>query len=219
MQIHIATLFPEICNIFLSESIIGRAQNAGTVSFFYHNIRDYSDNRHRKTDDMPFGGGHGMIMTAEPLARTFEAVSKQIGVRPYTVFLTAQGKRYNQQIAKQFSQLSHLLLFCGHYEGFDQRALEQFADCEISIGDFVLTGGEAVAVCIADSIVRLLPGVLSTKEAYQNESHYEEGYLEYPQYTRPAVWRGQEVPSVLLSGNHKLIEDWKRDNSGKVTNA
>ncbi len=212
IRIDIATIFPEICSHFLAESITGRAQQAGKVNIHYHNIRDYSDNIHRKTDDEPFGGGHGMIMTPEPIARCCEAVEQEAG-KPHRIFMTAQGKRYDQQIAKKLASYSHIMLICGRYEGIDRRVIDAFADEEISIGDFVLTGGEAAAVCIADSIIRLQDGVLSLSEGYINESHYRPGYLEHPQYTRPAIWRGMEVPEVLRGGNHSLIERWKEEHS------
>ncbi len=217
IRIDIATIFPEICSNFLAESITGRAQQAGKVEIFYHNIRDYSDNIHRKTDDEPFGGGHGMIMTPEPIARCCEAIEAEVG-KPYRIFMTAQGNRYNQEAAKKLAILPHIMLICGRYEGIDRRVIDAFADEEISLGDFVLTGGEAAAVCIADSIIRLQDGVLSLSEGYINESHYRPGYLEHPQYTRPAVWRGVEVPEVLRCGNHKLIEMWREEHSGDTQN-
>ncbi len=213
IRIDIASIFPDICRDFLSNSITGRAVNEGKVELYCHNIRDYSDNVHRKTDDEPFGGGHGMIMTPEPIARCCEAVEEVAG-RPHRIFMTAQGERYTQQTAKRLAECSHIMLICGRYEGIDRRVIDDFADEEISIGDFVLTGGEAAAVCIADSIIRLQDGVLSTAQGYINESHYKEGYLEHPQYTRPAVWRGREVPEVLRNGNHSLIESWREENSG-----
>ncbi len=213
IRIDIATIFPDMCRDFLAESITGRAVAAGRVQLCYHNIRDYSDNIHRKTDDEPFGGGHGMIMTPEPIARCCEAVEASAG-RAHRIFLTAQGGRYNQQTAKRLAAMPHIMMICGRYEGIDRRVIDAFADEEISIGDFVLTGGEAAAVCIADSIIRLQDGVLSVSEGYINESHYQPGYLEHPQYTRPAVWRGIEVPEVLRGGNHSLIERWKEENSG-----
>ncbi len=213
MRIDIATIFPELCENFLQGSITGRAQTAKLVSVHCHNIRDYSDNHHRKTDDEPYGGGHGMVMTPEPIARTCEHVASCIGEKPHTIFLTAQGKRYDQQEANRLAKYDNILLVCGHYEGIDRRVIDMFADEEISIGDFVLTGGEAAAICVADSLIRLQSGVLSSDEGYEKESHYEKGYLEHPHYTRPAVWRGLEVPEVLRGGNHKLIEEWKQENS------
>ncbi len=213
IRIDIASVFPKSVADFLATSITGRAQQKGAVELYCHDIRDYSDNVHRKTDDEPFGGGHGMVMTAEPIARTVEAVQRQIGTKPHVIFMTAQGARYTQGHAKRLANMPNILLVCGHYEGIDRRVIDMFADEEISLGDFVLTGGEAAAVCIADSVIRLQEGVLSSAEGYEKESHYEQGYLEHPQYTRPAVWRGVEVPPVLRGGNHKLIEQWKEDTS------
>ncbi len=212
IRIDIATIFPDICEGYLGESITGRAARSGIVQLHYHNIRDYSDNIHRKTDDEPFGGGHGMIMTPEPIARCCEEVERSANSRPHRIFMTAQGERYNQQTAKRLASLPHIMLICGRYEGIDRRVIDAFCDEEISIGDFVLTGGEAAAICIADSIIRLQEGVLSSPQGVQNESHYQPGYLEHPQYTRPAVWRGREVPEVLRGGNHRLIEEWKSEN-------
>ncbi len=211
IRIDIATIFPDICSAYLGESITGRAVSAGIVELYYHNIRDYSDNIHRKTDDEPYGGGHGMIMTPEPIARCCEEVRRIPGTRPHIIFMTAQGERYNQQTAKRLATLPHLMLVCGRYEGIDRRVIDEFCDEEISIGDFVLTGGEAAAICIADSVIRLQTGVLSSKEGVEKESHYTPGYLEHPQYTRPAVWRGREVPAVLREGNHRLIEEWRQN--------
>ena len=211
MRIEILTLFPEICEAALSYSIIGRARALGLVELHARNIRDYTKDKHRRTDDSPFGGGYGMVMQCQPIADCFRALCEEWGERPHFVYLSPQGKTLTQQRALELSKLPSLALLCGHYEGVDERVLEAFVDEEISIGDYVLTGGELPALVLTDSIVRLLPGVLKTDATYMGESHWEGGQLEHAQYTRPAVWEGRAVPEVLLNGNHALQEQWRQE--------
>lgn len=220
MRIDIATLFPEMCESVLQESIIGRARKAGHVRIECHQIRDYSKDKHRRVDDYPYGGGCGMLMQAEPLAACCEDIicqQRAAGVKkPHIVFLTAAGKRYDQEVCRRLSAEEGLILVCGHYEGMDQRVIDALADEELSIGDYVVTGGELAALVVADSVSRLLPGVLAEPAGYEGESHYH-GLLEYPQYTRPEVWRGVPTPSVLLCGDHKKVDDWKLEQALKRT--
>ena len=210
MKIEILTLFPEMCQAVLDESIVGRARKNRLVEINARNIRNYTLDKHRRVDDAPFGGGYGMVMQCQPIADCFRALCEEWGERPHFVYLSPQGKTLTQARAKELSQLPSLALLCGHYEGVDERVLEALVDEEISIGDYVLTGGELPALVLCDCIVRLLPGVLAADAAFANESHYD-GLLEYPQYTRPAVWEGREVPEVLLNGNHALQERWRRE--------
>ena len=216
MRIDILTLFPEMCQIVMSESIIGRAQKAGKVEIVCTNIRDFSGNKHNKVDDMPYGGGMGMVMAAGPIYDCYNSLYNEGEDKPHLVYLSPKGKVFNQQKAIELSKLDRLVLLCGHYEGVDQRVLDEIVDEEISIGDFVLTGGELPALAVADAVCRMLPGVLSDDLCFQDESHFD-GLLEYPQYTRPAIWKNKEVPEVLLSGNHKNIEEWRRCKSIKTT--
>ena len=211
MRIDIATLFPEMCEAVLSTSIIGRARRAGFIEIYCHNIRDFSDNKHQRVDDAPYGGGNGMLMQAEPIFRCYEHVCEESCSKPFVIYMSPQGAVLDQQMAVDFSEnYEHLLLICGHYEGIDERVIEEIVDKEISIGDFVMTGGELGALVLTDAVARLCDGVLSEDVCFEDESHYS-GLLEYPQYTRPKVWHGKEVPSVLLSGNHKLISDWRHE--------
>ena len=212
MRIDIATLFVEMCERVVHESIIGRGIKAGKLEVYCHQIRDYSLDKHRRTDDTTYGGGMGMLMQAEPIYRCFEAVCQQLGKRPHVVFLSPQGQVFNQKKAIQFSKMENLFLLCGHYEGVDQRVLDEIVDEEVSIGDYVLTGGELGALVVVDAVGRLCEGVLSDESCYTQESHYN-GLLEYPQYTRPAVWRGRKVPEVLQNGHHGKIERWRREQS------
>ena len=211
MRIEILTLFPEICEAALNYSIIGRARALNLVELHARNIRDYTKDKHRRTDDSPFGGGYGMVMQCQPIADCFRALCGEWGERPHFIYLSPQGKTLTQQRALELSRLPSLALLCGHYEGVDERVLDAFVDEEISIGDYVLTGGELPALVLTDSIVRLLPGVLKTDATYMGESHWEGGQLEHAQYTRPAVWEGHAVPEVLLNGNHALQEQWRRE--------
>ena len=210
MRIEILTLFPEICEAALNYSIIGRARALNLVELHARNIRDYTKDKHRRTDDSPFGGGYGMVMQCQPIADCFRALCDEWGERPHFIYLSPQGKTLTQQRALELSKLPSLALLCGHYEGVDERVLDAFVDEEISIGDYVLTGGELPALVLTDSIVRLLPSVLKTDATYMGESHWEGGQLEHAQYTRPAVWEGRAVPEVLLNGNHALQEQWRR---------
>ena len=216
MRINIATLFPELCEAVLSESIIGRARKQGHLEVTCWNIRDYTLDKHRRVDDIPYGGGRGMVMQADPIYRCYEAVCTQIGTKPHSIYMSPKGTVLTQQKALELSQKSDLFLLCGHYEGVDQRVLDKIVDEEISIGDYVLTGGELPALVVADAIARMCPGVLPSEECFQEESHYG-GLLEYPHYTRPEVWEGEAVPPVLLSGHHKHIADWRFAQSLAVT--
>ncbi|SHH27916.1 tRNA (guanine37-N1)-methyltransferase [Caloranaerobacter azorensis DSM 13643] len=213
MKIDILTLFPTMLEEVFSYSIIGRAIKDKLVELNYINIRDFSEDKHKRVDDYPFGGGPGMVMKPEPIYKAIESVRK---TNSRVIYLTPKGRVYNQSLAKELSKEQHLILLCGHYEGIDNRIVENYIDDEISIGDYVLTGGEISAMVVVDSVVRLIPGVLSSEESFKEESHYN-GLLEYPQYTRPRVFRGYEVPDVLLSGNHKKIEEWRLYQSLKLT--
>ena len=215
MKISILTLFPDMCEAFVNESIIGRAVKNEKVDINCINIRDYANNKHNKVDDTPYGGGMGMIMSAEPIYNAYKSVCD--GEKPHLVYLSPKGKTFTQQKAVELSKLDHLVLLCGHYEGIDERVIEEIVDEEISIGDFVLTGGELPALVVADAVCRMLPGVLSDDICFTEESHFS-GLLEYPQYTKPAVWMGRQVPEVLLSGHHANIEKWRREQSLKITN-
>ena len=216
MRIDIATLFPQMCESVLSESIIGRARKKGKVEIYCHNIRDYTTNRQKSVDDYPYGGGHGMVLQAQPVHLCCKAIEAQAQVKPHVIFMSAGGKRFTQERAKQLAQLPAITLVCGHYEGIDQRVIDELADEEISIGDFVITGGELAALTIADSVSRMCEGVLSSAEGYEDDSFYN-GLLEYPQYTRPDVWRDRKVPPVLLSGHAKKIKDWRADTAIEKT--
>ena len=216
MRIDILTLFPEMCSSVLSESIIGRARANGFVEIECTDIRDYTADKHNRVDDAPYGGGPGMIMQAQPIYDCFEALCKKLGKRPRLIYMSPQGKVLTQQKVKQLAQEESIAILCGHYEGVDERVIEEIVDEEISIGDYVLTGGELPALILADSIARMLPGVLAGEEAYSEESHYS-SLLEYPQYTRPPEWRGRQVPQVLLSGHHGNIKRWRREQSLRRT--
>lgn len=212
MRIDIMTLFPEMCEAVMGESIIGRARKKGAVEIQCHNIRDYTENRQNQVDDYPYGGGTGMVMQAQPIYSCFDAVCAQAGERPHLIYLSPQGKTFTHSDALRLSQMTSVALLCGHYEGVDERVLEGLVDEEISIGDFVLTGGELPAMMVADAVCRLIPGVLASEESWRNES-IASGLLEYPQYSRPAEFRGMKVPEVLLNGHHANIEKWRRQKS------
>ncbi len=216
MRIDIITLFPEMFEPVLNESIIGRAQKSGALQIVCHQLRDYAFDKHRRVDDTPYGGGMGMLMKAEPIALCFEDICRQTGTRPYFVYMSPQGKTLNQQRLKELAKIDNICILCGHYEGVDQRLLDAFVDEEISIGDYVLTGGEIPAMVFADALSRMVPGVLTNNECFTEESHFN-GLLEYPQYTKPSSWRGAEVPEVLLSGHHANIEKWRREKSLETT--
>ena len=210
------TLFTDMFDSVLNESIIGRARQAGKVEINTVDIRDFSIDKHRHVDDKPYGGGNGMVMLAEPIYRCYNSICEQIGKRPHLVYMTPQGKTLTQQRVKELSKLDNIVILCGHYEGVDERVIEELQPEEISIGDYVLTGGELPALILADSISRMLDGVLSNDECFEEESHYN-SLLEYPQYTHPAVWNGREVPEVLLSGHHQNVDKWRRKQSIKRT--
>lgn len=212
MRIDIATLFPAMCETVLDESILGRARKAGLVELHTHDIREYTLSKHRRVDDAPYGGGMGMLMQADPIYRCYEAICEQAGTRPHVIYMSPQGQTLTQAKSVSFAEFDNLMLLCGHYEGVDERIIEEIVDEEISIGDYVLTGGELSALVLVDSVVRLLDGVLPSSECFENESHYN-GLLEYPQYTRPEVWHDKTVPEVLLSGHHANIEKWRREMS------
>ena len=216
MRIDVATLFPEMCEAVLSESILGRARKNGALTVQCWNIRDYTLDKHRRVDDVPYGGGRGMVMQADPIYRCYEAVQAEAGTQPHRIYLSPKGSVLTQQRALELAAMPHLFLLCGHYEGVDQRILDTIIDEEISIGDYVLTGGELPAMVLIDTVARMLPGVLPESLCFEDESHFN-GLLEYPQYTRPAVWHEQEVPPVLLTGHHKNIAEWRLAQSLKVT--
>lgn len=216
MRIDILTLFPEMCETVMSESIIGRARKAGKVEIAVTNIRDFSGNKHNKVDDMPYGGGMGMIMAADPIYNCYKSICKENEPKPHLIYMSPKGKTFNQQRAAELSKLDRIVLLCGHYEGVDERVIDEIVDEEISIGDYVLTGGELPALAVADAVCRMLPGVLSDDICFEEESHFS-GFLEYSQYTRPAVWHGKEVPEVLLSGNHAKIAEWRKIQSVLIT--
>jgi len=210
------TLFPEMCETVLNESIIGRARKAGKMELKCTNIRDFAGNKHNKVDDMPYGGGMGMVMAAQPIYDCFKSLYSPEENKPHLIYMSPKGKTFTQQRAVELSQMDRIVLLCGHYEGVDERVLEEIVDEEISVGDYVLTGGELPALVVADAVCRMLPGVLSDDLCFEDESHFS-GLLEYPQYTRPAVWNGREVPPVLLSGNHAEINKWRKKKSFEVT--
>jgi len=212
MRIDIITIFPKMFEPVLNESIIKRAQNKGKVTIGVHNLREYSADKHKKVDDRPFGGGSGMVMRAEPIFNAVEALGKKARV----VLLCPQGEKLTHRAVKRLAKYKHLIFICGHYEGIDERVRQYLADEEISIGDYVLTGGELPAMVLADALVRLIPGVLGDKNSLNFES-FEGNLLEYPQYTRPAVYRKHKVPAILLSGDHKKIAIWRKKEAIQVT--
>lgn len=209
MRIDLMTLFPEMCDRVMSESIVGRARARGDIEVCCHQIRDYTLNRQCQVDDYPYGGGLGMVLFPQPIADCFRAVCEQTGTRPHLIYMTPQGKTLTQKRALELSKMDNICVLCGHYEGVDERVIEALVDEEISVGDYVLTGGELPALTLIDCVARLVPGVLSADECFTDESHFS-GLLEYPQYTRPAVWEGREVPEILLSGHHANIQKWRR---------
>lgn len=212
MRIDIMTLFPEMCGRVLDESIIGRSRESGLVEINCVNIRDFSTDKHRRVDDTTYGGGTGMIMQCQPIFDCFGELEREIGSRPHLIYMSPQGKTLDQQRVKELAKMDNIAILCGHYEGVDERVIEELVDEEISIGDYVLTGGELPALVLADSITRMLPGVLASDEAFEEESHYS-GLLEYPQYTRPYEWHEKTVPDVLLTGHHANIMKWRREQS------
>jgi len=212
MRIDIVTIFPKMFEPILNESIIKRSQNKGKVKIHIHDLRDYTADKHRKVDDRTFGGGSGMVMNPQPIFAAVEAIkgkTRNLRVKTKVILLCPQGERLSQKVCKRIAKYKHMILICGHYEGVDERVRQHLVDEEISIGDYVLTGGELPAMVLVDSVVRLIPGVLGDKNSLNFES-FEANLLEYPQYTRPANFRGMVVPVVLLSGDHTKIEEWRR---------
>lgn len=212
MRIDIMTLFPDMCLAYLGESIIGRARAAGKVQIECADIRDYTLDKHRRVDDTPYGGGMGMIMQAQPIYDCYQDICRKTGTKPHLIYLTPQGKTLTQERVKELAQLDNIALLCGHYEGVDERVIEELQPEEISVGDYVLTGGELPALIVADAVSRMIPGVLSNDDCFTEESHYS-SLLEYPQYTRPFEWRGRKVPEVLTTGHHANVDKWRREQS------
>jgi tRNA (guanine37-N1)-methyltransferase len=212
MRIDVLTLFPSMFEGVFGSSILGKAREKGIVSLNAVNFRDFANNKHNTVDDYPFGGGGGMVLKPEPIFAAVEHIAAASGTKPRVILMCPQGTPYSQRIAERLSRESHLLLICGHYEGYDERIREHLVDEELSIGDYVLTGGELPAMVVIDSVVRLLPGVLGNEQSAVTDS-FSTGLLEYPQYTRPANFRGWNVPDVLLSGHHEQIAKWRREQS------
>jgi len=216
MKIDIMTLFPDMCDTVLGESIIGRGVKKGILSFDCLNIRDFTTNKHKSVDDYPYGGAKGMIMQADPIFRCYEHICENSKEKPHLIYMSPKGTVLTQKRALELSRLSHIVILCGHYEGVDQRLLDELEPEEISIGDYVLTGGELPALVLCDTVSRLVSGVLSDDECFTDESHFN-GLLEHAQYTRPEIWRGRAVPEVLISGHHANIEKWKKENALSCT--
>ena len=218
MRFDIMTLFPDFVSGILNESIIGRAQKSGAIEVNAHNIRDYSKDKHRRVDDTPYGGGKGMLMMAPPISDCYEAVVNAYpeAEKRRVIYMSPRGRVFDQKKARELAACDHLVILCGHYEGVDARILEEIVDEEVSIGDFVLTGGELPACLVVDAVARLVDGVLAAPECYENES-LSSGLLEYPQYTRPVEFHGKTVPEVLLSGHHANIDKWRAEQSLEMT--
>lgn len=212
MNFHILTLFPEMVMDGLNTSIIGRAVNNGLLSIEAVNIRDYAFNKHQSVDDYPYGGGAGMLMQAEPVYLAYESIEERLEKKPRVIYLSPQGKTFSQRMAEELAQEEELVLLCGHYEGIDERVLEEIVTDYVSIGDYVLTGGELPAMVMVDAISRLVPGVLHNDVSAEFES-FQDNLLEYPQYSRPEMWHDKKVPEVLMSGHHANIEKWRREQS------
>ena len=217
MRIDIMTLFPESVGDLLNEAILGRAAERGYIRIECHQIRDYTLNKQKQVDDYPYGGGRGAVMQADPLYQCWKHICDEAGERIHTIYFSPCGETFRQETAKRLAaNYDRLLLVCGHYEGIDERFIEECVDEEISMGDFVLTGGEIPAMALADAVCRLVPGVLPDAECYMEESHWD-GLLEYPQYSRPEEWHGRHVPEILLSGNHQKVAEWRKKESYKRT--
>ena len=216
MRFDVLTLFPDMFEAVLGDSMIGRARENGLVDMNFINMRDYSANKHRQVDDYPYSGGGGMLISPVPVYNAYMSVAEKLDYKPLTIYMSPQGRVFDQKTAIDLSEQKHIVIICGHYEGIDQRVLDEIVDMEISIGDFVLTGGEIPAMAVIDTVTRLIPGVLGAEDGFKNESHYN-GLLEYPQYTRPPVWNGKEIPEVLVSGHHANIKKWKREQSLLIT--
>lgn len=218
MRFFVMTLFPDLIESVLSESILKKARDNNLIEVYTYNIRDYSLNKHKKVDDYPYGGGAGMVMTVQPILDTYRQIKKDFELDDdhILIYMSPKGERLDQKIVKKYSQVKDIIILCGHYEGVDQRAIDLIVDCEISIGDYVLTGGELAASVFIDAVSRLVPGVLGAEESYMDES-FEGNLLEYPQYTRPVEYEGLQVPEVLLSGNHGQINKWRLEKSLEIT--
>ena len=213
MRFDVLTLFPQMLEAVLLDSITGRAVERGLLSMNFINIRDYSTDKHRRVDDYPYGGGQGMVMQIEPVVRAYRDIVQSVSRPPLCIYLSPQGRLFDQAMAGRLAaDFSHIVLLCGHYEGVDERIIEEIVDLELSVGDYVLTGGEIPAMAVIDAVSRLVPGVLASEESYSRESLYD-GLLEYPQYTRPEEFEGKRVPEVLLSGHHANIEKWRMEQS------
>ena len=212
MRFDIMTLFPDMFDRVFDQSILGRAQERGLLEMHTHQIRAYTKNKQMQVDDYPYGGGMGMVMFPQPIADCFAAVCDQVGERPHLIYMSPQGATLTQQRARELAEMPNLCILCGHYEGVDERVLEALVDEQISIGDYVLTGGEIPAMALVDCVARMVPGVLADEVCFTEESHFA-GLLEYPQYTRPAEWEGRAVPEILLSGHHANIAKWRRQRS------
>ncbi len=212
MKISIMTLFPDMCETFLNESIIGRARKKELFEIECVNIRDFAGNKHNRVDHILYGGGMGMLLQAEPIYQCYKTIEEKSPKKPHVIFMSPQGKTFNQSKAKELLEYEHLVFLCGHYEGVDQRVIDEIVDEEISIGDFVVTGGEMPALLVCDSVLRMCEGVLSDDVCFEEESHFS-GLLECPHYTRPPVWRDREVPQVLQSGHHANINEWRLSTS------
>ena len=212
MRIDILTLFPEMCEAVMGESIIGRARKNGKVEMNFHQIRDFAINKHNQVDDTPYGGGAGMLMMAQPIYDCYTKVCNEIQSKPHFIYMSPCGKTLTQQRVKELAQMPNIAILCGRYEGVDQRVIDEIVDEEISVGDYVVTGGELPAMILADAVSRMLPGVLSEPEGFMGESHYS-SLLEYPQYTKPPIWHDVAVPEVLSSGHHANIKKWQREQS------
>ena len=210
MRIDILTLFPEMCEAVMGESIIGRARKSGKVEINFHQIRDFAINKHNQVDDTPYGGGAGMLMMPQPIYDTYMKVCNETESKPHLIYMSPCGKTLTQERVKELAELTNIAILCGRYEGVDQRVIDEIVDEEISIGDYVVTGGELPAMILADAVSRMLPGVLSEPEGFMGESHYS-GLLDYPQYTKPPLWREKAVPEVLSSGHHANIKKWQRE--------
>lgn len=218
MKFDVLTLFPELVASVLGESVIGRAQKAGHISVQCHDIRDFTVDKHRKTDDTPYGGGVGMVMTCQPIYDCYKSVVDKIPKenRTRVIYMSPKGRIFSHEIAKELSEYDNLIFLCGHYEGVDQRVLDEIVDEDLSIGDYVVTGGEIPACIVIDAVSRLKDGVLRNEECYEGES-IASGILEYPQYTKPREFMGREVPEVLLSGDHAKIDRWRLEEAVKIT--
>ena len=214
-NVDIMTLFPEIFQLTIEVGVVGRAIKSGIINLNCHQIRDFSKDKHKRVDDYPFGGGEGMIMMAEPIFQTFEHIKYIRNKTPYLIMMSPKGEILDQKVINRIKNLENICILCGRYEGIDQRLIDEIVDEEISIGRYVVSGGELPALVFLDSLLRTIPGVLSSNSCFENESYYN-NTLEYPQYTRPRIWHKKSVPAILLSGNHEKIEEWKKNNSKKI---